>query len=48
MNGVTDECPPCMSAIELERIFGLPDTRTDNNPCGSVYSGHCVHWKPIR
>jgi len=23
--------PPCTSVIELERLFGLPDTRTDSN-----------------
>jgi hypothetical protein len=28
---LTNGEPPCTSAVELERIFGLPDTRTDTN-----------------
>jgi hypothetical protein len=28
---LTNGEPPCTSVVELERIFGLPDTRTDTN-----------------
>jgi hypothetical protein len=28
---LTNGEPPCTGVIELERIFGLPDTRTDAN-----------------
>jgi hypothetical protein len=33
---LTNGEPPCTSVVELERIFGLPDMRTDSNDAESA------------